>query len=58
MYASNKDRLKEAIVEGEKFMKINDIKPYIVGRTVWLRIMADTGDAMGMNMVTIGAEKG
>jgi hydroxymethylglutaryl-CoA reductase (NADPH) len=54
----HKEELKAAIVEGERFMKIKDVKPYIMGRTVWLRIMADTGDAMGMNMVTIGAEKG
>lgn len=52
------NELKAAIEEGEKFMKIKEIKPYIMGRNVWLRLMADTGDAMGMNMVTIGAEKG
>ncbi|RLF21418.1 MAG: hydroxymethylglutaryl-CoA reductase (NADPH) [Thermoprotei archaeon] len=39
------------------YLKLLDIRPWIVGRNVWLRFEAYTYDAMGMNMVTIGCDR-
>ncbi len=36
--------------------KLIDITPFATGNNVWLRFRYDTGDAMGMNMVTIATE--
>ena len=36
--------------------KLLDITPFVMGANVWLRFSFDTGDAMGMNMVTIASE--
>jgi hydroxymethylglutaryl-CoA reductase (NADPH) len=44
----------EATTAHGKFL---EIVPYVAGTTVFLRIMFDTKDAMGMNMVTIASEK-
>jgi len=33
------------------------IRPYLLGNNVWLRMGFHTGDAMGMNMVTIASQK-
>jgi hydroxymethylglutaryl-CoA reductase (NADPH) len=49
--------LRQAGEEGEKFIQIKKIERYIVGLNIWLRIKADTNDAMGMNMVTIAGKK-
>jgi hydroxymethylglutaryl-CoA reductase (NADPH) len=49
--------LKKAGEEGERFLEIKKIERYIVGLNIWLRIKADTKDAMGMNMVTIAGKK-
>jgi len=38
-------------------LKLINIQPWIIGRNVWLRFEAQTGDAMGMNMVTIATER-
>jgi len=50
------EALRGAFGETTRFGELLDIKPFIVGRFVFLRIEARTGDAMGMNMVTRGAE--
>ena len=36
--------------------KLKSVQPFILGDNVWLRFSFDTGDAMGMNMVTIATE--
>ncbi len=48
--------LSEAFSKTTKFGKLKEVKPYIVGRDVHLRFKANTGAAMGMNMVTIAAK--
>jgi len=37
--------------------KLLDVFPYIVGNLLWLRFRFFTGDAMGMNMVTIASDR-
>ncbi|MDT7888938.1 MAG: hydroxymethylglutaryl-CoA reductase (NADPH) [Desulfurococcales archaeon] len=37
--------------------KLVSVEPYIAGNNVWLRFRFTTGDAMGMNMVTIAVDK-
>lgn len=47
---------KEA--EGEsKFTKLRSITPFHIGRNVWLRFEYETGDAAGLNMVTIATQR-
>jgi hydroxymethylglutaryl-CoA reductase (NADPH) len=52
---SNFYKLKE-LMEQDRFLKLKMVQPFIVGRHVFLRFVCDTGDAMGMNMITIGLE--
>jgi hydroxymethylglutaryl-CoA reductase (NADPH) len=40
-----------------KFARLNSIKTSISGRNVYMRFKSQTGDAMGMNMVSKGVEK-
>jgi len=37
--------------------RLLEVKPFITGNNVWLRFSYNTGDAMGMNMVTIATDK-
>jgi 3-hydroxy-3-methylglutaryl-coenzyme A reductase (EC 1.1.1.34) len=50
-------RLREAFGETTRHGELVDISPFVVGRHLFLRMTAKTGDAMGMNMVTRGAER-
>ncbi|HUB92722.1 MAG TPA: hydroxymethylglutaryl-CoA reductase (NADPH) [Candidatus Saccharimonadales bacterium] len=36
--------------------KVKEILPFVLGNNVWIRFAFSTGDAMGMNMVTIASE--
>jgi len=48
--------LSEAFSKSTKHGKLKEVKPYVLGRDVHLRFRAETGAAMGMNMVTIAAK--
>lgn len=37
--------------------KLHSITPFYIGRNVWLRFAYETGDAAGLNMVTIATQK-
>ncbi|MDD5317360.1 MAG: hydroxymethylglutaryl-CoA reductase (NADPH) [Candidatus ainarchaeum sp.] len=37
--------------------KLKSIAPFYIGRNVWLRFAYETGDAAGLNMVTIATQK-
>ena len=50
----NFEEIRDVTQEGSRHLKVKKIRPWIVGRTVFLRFECETGDAMGMNMVTIG----
>ncbi|NJE30869.1 hydroxymethylglutaryl-CoA reductase (NADPH) [Thermococcus sp. 18S1] len=55
---ANIDYLQEkAVSKVTRHGKLRDVKPYIVGNNLYLRFEFETGDAMGMNMVTISSEE-
>ncbi|WP_456394029.1 hydroxymethylglutaryl-CoA reductase (NADPH) [Thermococcus sp.] len=55
---ANIDYLQEkAVSKVTRHGKLGDVKPYIVGNNLYLRFEFETGDAMGMNMVTISSEE-
>lgn len=55
---TNIDYLQEkAVSKVTRHGKLRDVKPFIVGNNLYLRFEFTTGDAMGMNMVTIASEE-
>ena len=50
------DELKKAAESTTRHGKLKEVQPFIVGNYVWLRLVFSTGDAMGMNMVTIASD--
>ncbi|GMH53676.1 hypothetical protein TrRE_jg3008, partial [Triparma retinervis] len=48
--------VREAFEETTKHGKLRGVEAKVVGRTVYLRVGASTGEAMGMNMVSKGTE--
>jgi hydroxymethylglutaryl-CoA reductase (NADPH) len=54
---ANVERLRQAFQSTTRFGKLVDVQPHTAGRTVYVRFLATTGDAMGMNMISKGVEK-
>jgi len=52
----NVDALAEAAEATTSHGELQDVTPYVVGDSVFLRFSYDTKDAMGMNMATIATE--
>ncbi|MFW5949743.1 MAG: hydroxymethylglutaryl-CoA reductase (NADPH) [archaeon] len=52
----NEAHLATIAEETDPHIAFEDVTPYVVGDSVFLRFRYDTGDAMGMNMVTIATE--
>lgn len=48
--------LQEAAEATSQNLRLIDFTPAMVGKNVWLRLRFNTGEAMGMNMVTIATE--
>ena len=48
---------EEAVLKVTRHGKLRGVKPFIVGNNLYLRFEFETGDAMGMNMVTISSEE-
>lgn len=49
-------RIKEKAEKTSRFGRLLAIEPFVAGRNVYLRFAYDTGDAMGMNMVTLATD--
>ncbi len=54
---NNIEDIKKVVESTTRYGKLVAIEPYIAGNNVWLRFKFTTGDAMGMNMVTIAVDK-
>ncbi|EGC32461.1 hydroxymethylglutaryl CoA reductase [Dictyostelium purpureum] len=52
----NYGTLKEVFDSTSRFARLSNIKCTVAGRSVYIRFKCDTGDAMGMNMVSKGVE--
>ena len=52
----NSGQLKRSAEETTRHGRLESIEPFVLGNNVWLRLSFKTGDAMGMNMVTIASE--
>ncbi|WP_205835858.1 hydroxymethylglutaryl-CoA reductase (NADPH) [Metallosphaera hakonensis] len=53
---SNIDRVRRITEGTSSHAKLKGIEPLQLGNNVWLRFEFETGDAMGMNMVTVATE--
>jgi len=53
----NFEKLKQAAESTTRHGRLRSIRPWVTGNLVWLRFEFETGDAMGMNMVTIATDK-
>lgn len=52
----NFDAIKESFDNTSRFARLSRITMKIAGRYLFLRFVAKTGDAMGMNMLSKGTE--
>ncbi|MEZ0290759.1 MAG: hydroxymethylglutaryl-CoA reductase (NADPH) [Sulfolobales archaeon] len=52
----NFEEIKRAAESTTRHGRLQSIEPFVVGNNVWLRFRFSTGDAMGMNMVTIATD--
>jgi hydroxymethylglutaryl-CoA reductase (NADPH) len=55
--ASHQDEIRAKAEGTSRFLRLVEVKPRAVGTTVFLRFRCETGDAMGMNMVTIACDR-
>lgn len=50
-------KIKESFDSTSRFARLQKITVHIAGRYLFIRFVAETGDAMGMNMISKGTEK-
>jgi len=55
--AAHEDEIRARAESSSRYLTLIDIRPMAFGTTVLLRFRYGTGDAMGMNMVTIATER-
>jgi hydroxymethylglutaryl-CoA reductase (NADPH) len=55
--AAHMDEIRRAAEATSRFLRLVEVEPRAVGTTVFLRFRCETGDAMGMNMVTIACDR-
>nr|CAB3253516.1 3-hydroxy-3-methylglutaryl-coenzyme A reductase-like [Phallusia mammillata] len=53
---ANFELVKEKFDETSRFARLQGVMPVVSGRYLFIRFVATTGDAMGMNMLSKGAE--
>lgn len=53
----NFEKMKESFDETSRFARLTKVQVNIAGRLLFVRFVAKTGDAMGMNMVSKGTER-
>lgn len=53
----NFEKMKSSFDETSRFARLTRIQVHIAGRHLFIRFVAKTGDAMGMNMLSKGTEK-
>jgi hydroxymethylglutaryl-CoA reductase (NADPH) len=51
------DEIRRHTEATSSYLKLLEVRPYAFGSTVFLRFRFDSGDAMGMNMVTIACDR-
>ena len=51
------DLIRESCESESRFLRLQEILPWMVGSTVYLRFRFSSGDAMGMNMATIACDR-
>ncbi len=52
----NETEIMKKAMETSRHLKMKRIETWIMGDNVWIRFVGETGDAMGMNMLTIATE--
>ncbi|HDM92064.1 MAG TPA: hydroxymethylglutaryl-CoA reductase (NADPH) [Candidatus Korarchaeota archaeon] len=55
--SNNLERLQRVVEEVTSHGRLLCVQPFQAGRTLFLRFLFETGDAMGMNMVTIASDR-
>ena len=53
----NEDEIRERVEATSRYLRLLDLKPFVMGTTVFIRFRCHTGDAMGMNMVTLACNR-
>jgi hydroxymethylglutaryl-CoA reductase (NADPH) len=53
----HEEEIRQLTESTSNYLKLLEIRPYAFGTTVFLRFRFDSGDAMGMNMVTIACDR-
>ncbi len=53
----NDEDIRRATEATSSHLRLLEVRPYAFGTTVFLRFRFDSGDAMGMNMVTIACDR-
>jgi hydroxymethylglutaryl-CoA reductase (NADPH) len=53
----HEEEIRELTEATSNHLRLLEIRPYAFGTTVFLRFRFDSGDAMGMNMVTIACDR-
>lgn len=53
----NYDRVRKEAEGTSRFLRLQEVRPRILGTTVLLRFRFTSGDAMGMNMATIACDR-
>ncbi len=53
----NEDEIRTRVEATSRYLRLLDLKPFVMGTTVFVRFRFTTGDAMGMNMVTLACNR-